>query len=185
MPGRPVSNRPAIVAHGADKPGALRSTRRMIWRAARPSCRPRATSSFRSATRSARGTPRHLLARAPPGQHRAGDVALHDGRTLGPPGQLPGQHPPADPLLEGRRGPPGHPHPVGTTMPAPSTGPGRRLRGVATPAPNPVDSSAGCLHCGRPIPRPRPRQKACSSRCRWALLEGVPADGDCGQGQAG
>jgi predicted nucleic acid-binding Zn ribbon protein len=44
-----------------------------------------------------------------------------------------------------------------------------RSGSVATPPAGPVDSPAGCLHCGRPIPKPRPRQKACSSRCRWAL----------------
>jgi hypothetical protein len=53
-------------------------------------------------------------------------------------------------------------------MAGPSRNPAARLHGVATPTPSPVDSPAGCLCCGR-IPKPRPRQKACSSRCRWAL----------------
>ena len=54
-------------------------------------------------------------------------------------------------------------------MKARTPAPPGRLRGVATPSPRPVDSLACCLHCGRPIPRPRPGQKACSDRCRWAL----------------
>jgi predicted nucleic acid-binding Zn ribbon protein len=85
-------------------------------------------------------------------------------------GRVSSRHPAADPLLEGRRPAPRSAHPVGTPpMPEPTRAPSDRLQGVATPAPSPVDSSAGCLHCGRPIPRPRPRQKACSSGCRWSL----------------
>src|SRR5262249_41788565 len=30
-----------------------------------------------------------------------------------------------------------------------------------------------CLACGAEIPRPRPTQRACSPRCRWALWKGV------------
>ena len=40
---------------------------------------------------------------------------------------------------------------------------------VATPASDTKRDSARCGRCGRPIERPRPRQKACSSRCRFAL----------------
>lgn len=41
--------------------------------------------------------------------------------------------------------------------------------GVATPTPARLHSSVACGHCRREIPNPRPGQKACSSRCRWAL----------------
>jgi len=54
-------------------------------------------------------------------------------------------------------------------MQTPFPTPSARLQGVATPVPGPLDSSGRCQRCGRPIPKPRPRQKACSSRCRWAL----------------
>jgi len=58
-------------------------------------------------------------------------------------------------------------------MPAPTTAPEARLQGVATPAAGRVDSRTGCQRCGRPIPQPRPGQKACSPRCRWALWKAL------------
>jgi predicted nucleic acid-binding Zn ribbon protein len=41
--------------------------------------------------------------------------------------------------------------------------------GVATPSSSLLDSGPRCLQCGKVIPRPRPGQKACSAKCRWAL----------------
>jgi hypothetical protein len=43
------------------------------------------------------------------------------------------------------------------------------LHGVATPAPDTRLDSGHRRRCGRQIERPRPCQKACSSRCRFAL----------------
>lgn len=54
-------------------------------------------------------------------------------------------------------------------MQTPSTAPSARLQGVATPGPDRIDSPRPCARCGTAIPKPRPRQKACSSRCRFAL----------------
>ena len=54
-------------------------------------------------------------------------------------------------------------------MKMPTTAPPVRLSGVATPLPGPVDSRTCCLRCGRPIPKPRRGQKACSAACRWQL----------------
>jgi predicted nucleic acid-binding Zn ribbon protein len=54
-------------------------------------------------------------------------------------------------------------------MPAPSTTPPGRHQGVATPGPDRIDSLRPCVRCGAEIPKPRPGQKACSSRCSWAL----------------
>jgi hypothetical protein len=54
-------------------------------------------------------------------------------------------------------------------MNSPHVAPPEGLHGVATPDPDlPVDSRP-CAKCGRPIPRPRKKQKACSPACRWAL----------------
>ena len=54
-------------------------------------------------------------------------------------------------------------------MKQPPDAPGTRPAGVANAIQGSVDSSGRCQRCGRGIPKPRPRQKACSSRCRWAL----------------
>lgn len=54
-------------------------------------------------------------------------------------------------------------------MSTPSPGPGRRSSSVATLAPAQLDSPRPCARCGAEIPKPRTGQKACSSRCRWAL----------------
>jgi hypothetical protein len=54
-------------------------------------------------------------------------------------------------------------------LPEPTTAPPARLQGVATPPPEALLDSRRCGHCGCTIPKPRPGQKACSSRCRWAL----------------
>jgi hypothetical protein len=54
-------------------------------------------------------------------------------------------------------------------MSEPSTAPATRLQGVATPQPDQIDSPRPCARCGTEIPKPRKGQKACSSRCRWAL----------------
>jgi predicted nucleic acid-binding Zn ribbon protein len=54
-------------------------------------------------------------------------------------------------------------------MPEPSTSPPARPQGVATPQPDRIDSPRPCARCGAEIPKPRKGQKACSSRCRWAL----------------
>jgi hypothetical protein len=46
--------------------------------------------------------------------------------------------------------------------------PPARLEGVATAdPPHPVDCRS-CERCGRPIADPRPKQRFCGSRCRWA-----------------
>jgi predicted nucleic acid-binding Zn ribbon protein len=54
-------------------------------------------------------------------------------------------------------------------MPAPSPGLPARAEGVANGTPGTLLDSRRCGHCGRTIPKPRPGQKACWSRCRWAL----------------
>ncbi len=54
-------------------------------------------------------------------------------------------------------------------MESPPRTPGTGLDGVATADLGRLHSPAVCGHCGREIPRPRVGQKACSSRCRWAL----------------
>lgn len=54
-------------------------------------------------------------------------------------------------------------------MAPPRPGPPGRPHGVATQGPDRLDSPRLCLHCGVQIPKPRQGQKACSSRCRWAL----------------
>ena len=60
-------------------------------------------------------------------------------------------------------------------MPDPATSPPDRLHSVATPGPNQIDSPRPCARCGAEIPRPRKGQKACSSRCRWALWKASQA----------
>jgi predicted nucleic acid-binding Zn ribbon protein len=54
-------------------------------------------------------------------------------------------------------------------MSEPSTAPPARPSSVATPASDRIDSPRPCARCGAEIPKPRKGQKACSSRCRWAL----------------
>ena len=54
-------------------------------------------------------------------------------------------------------------------MQTPSTAPPTRSGSVATPGPDRIDSPRPCARCGAEIPKPRKGQKACSSRCRWAL----------------
>jgi predicted nucleic acid-binding Zn ribbon protein len=50
---------------------------------------------------------------------------------------------------------------------------GATRAGVATPARGLVDSPTCCLRCGYSIPKPRPWQKACSAKCRWALWAAI------------